>query len=98
MLVDDTSTAWADPRAGHPRPSSTGATRWSSRPPRPAPPCTVVFQRDVQPTGADYSGSVTVPGPGGEVPGTVAETAPGTLLWTPAAALAPGVYTLTVRR
>jgi hypothetical protein len=57
---------------------------------------TIVFQRDIQPTGADYAGSVSVTGPGGVVPGSTAETTPGTLVWTPAAALAPGSYTLTV--
>jgi hypothetical protein len=97
MLVDDTSTAWGEPGVPDthlavqywrdPLVVSTTAT---------ATAATIVFQRDIQPTGADYSGSVTVTGAGGAVPGTVAETAPGTLVWTPAAALAPGSYTLTV--
>jgi len=39
---------------------------------------------------------VTVAGPSGAVAGTVAETSPGTLSWTPAAALPAGAYTVTV--
>jgi hypothetical protein len=63
----------------------------------PAPGAvTVKFERDVQPTGADYSGSVTVTGPSGAVAGTVSESDPGTLVWTPSAAPAAGSYTVTV--
>jgi hypothetical protein len=32
---------------------------------------TVQFQRDIQPTGADYTGSVAVHGPSSDVPGTL---------------------------
>ena len=39
---------------------------------------TVKFQRDIQPVGADFAGSVAVAGQSG----TVAETDPGTLVWT----------------
>jgi hypothetical protein len=39
---------------------------------------------------------VAVAGPSGAVAGAVAETSPGTLRWTPAAALPAGAYTVTV--
>ncbi|MFI1993502.1 TIM-barrel domain-containing protein [Actinoplanes sp. NPDC020271] len=88
MLVDDTATTgpdihraiefWRDPLV-----VTTAAT---------ANAVTVTFERDIQPTGADYSGSVVVNG----VSGTVAETTPGTLVWTPASPLAAGTYTATV--
>jgi hypothetical protein len=58
---------------------------------------TVKFNRDVQPVGADYTGTVVVTGPTGDVvPGSVAETDPGTLVWTPATTPASGPYTITV--
>ncbi|MFI6074204.1 TIM-barrel domain-containing protein [Actinoplanes sp. NPDC051343] len=90
MLVDDTSTDpstpdihraiqfWRDPLV-----VSTAAA---------ANAVTVKFQRDIQPSGADYAGAVTVTGPAGAVSGTVAETDPGTLVWTPAAPLPAGSY------
>ncbi len=88
MLVDDTATSgpdihraiefWRDPLV-----VSTAAS---------AGAVTVTFERDIQPTGADYSGSVVVAG----VSGTVAETTPGTLVWTPASPLPAGTYTATV--
>ena len=75
MLVDDTSTQWGAPGVPDthlaiqywrdPLVVSTAATAAS---------VTVRFQRDIQPTGADYAGSVVVNGPGGAVSGTVAET------------------------
>jgi hypothetical protein len=91
MLVDDTDTNWGQGSDLHkaiqfwrdPLVVSTTAS---------ASAVTVKFQRDVQPTGADFSGSVTVAG----VSGTVAETDPGTLVWTPSAALPAGAYTGTV--
>ncbi|MBG0568362.1 DUF5110 domain-containing protein [Actinoplanes sp. NEAU-A11] len=97
MLVDDTSTAWDTPGV----PDTHLAVRYWRDPlvvatVATASAVTVTFQRDIQPTGADYTGSVTVTGPGGAVPGTVAEPAPGTLVWTPAAPLGAGSYTLTV--
>lgn len=98
MLVDDTSMAWDTPGV----PDTHLAVRYWRDPlvvsTAVAPGAvTVTFQRDIQPAGADYSGSVTVTGPGGAViAGTVTEPAPGTLVWTPAAALPAGAYTLTV--
>ncbi|WP_306207679.1 TIM-barrel domain-containing protein [Actinoplanes sp. RD1] len=97
MLVDDTATAWDDPDV----PDTHLAIQYWRDPlvvSAAATPTavTVRFQRDVQPTGADYSGSVTVTGPSGPLAGTVTEPAPGTLLWTPAAPLAPGAYPVTV--
>ncbi|MEU4215222.1 TIM-barrel domain-containing protein [Actinoplanes sp. NPDC026623] len=97
MLVDDTSTAWDEPGV----PDTHLAIQYWRDPlvvsaTATATAATIVFQRDIQPTGADYAGSVSVTGPGGAVPGSTAETTPGTLVWTPAAALAPGAYTLTV--
>jgi hypothetical protein len=94
MLVDDTSTDpstpdihkaiqyWRDPLVV----SSAGT----------AAAVTVKFERDIQPTGADYSGSVVVTGPSGAVTGTVAETDPGTLVFTPATPLPAGTYSGTV--
>jgi len=93
MLVDDTSTQWGVPGVpdNHlaiqywrdPVVVSTAAT---------ATTVTVKFQRDIQPVGADYAGSVVVAGQSG----TVAETDPGTLVWTAAAPLPAGTYTATV--
>jgi hypothetical protein len=98
MLVDDTSTAWGDPGVPDDRKApqfwrdplvvSTALTGGALR---------VTFERDVQPTGADWTGTVTVHGPAGDVPGTVAETDAGTLVWTPAAALPAGAYTGSVQ-
>jgi hypothetical protein len=104
MVVDDTGTQWGQPGVPDthqgiefwrdPLVVSTAPAGGSTG---PAPSAvTVKFERDVQPSGADYSGSVTVTGPSGAVPGTVAETDPGTLVWTPSAALAAGAYTVTV--
>jgi hypothetical protein len=106
MVIDDTSTAWDDASipdihkaiqfwrdplvvSTAPAAGSTGAA--------PAA-VTVRFQRDISPTGgaADYAGAVVVRGPGGDVAGTVAESTPGTLVWTPGAALPAGAYTVTV--
>ncbi|BCY09498.1 TIM-barrel domain-containing protein [Actinoplanes sp. L3-i22] len=93
MLVDDTATTWGDGPDLHkaiqfwrdPLVVSTSAS---------ASAVTVRFQRDVQPTGTDWSASITVTG----VAGTVAETEPGTLVWTPAASLPAGTYTATVNQ
>ncbi|GGK77961.1 hypothetical protein GCM10012284_09820 [Mangrovihabitans endophyticus] len=97
MLVDDTATAWDDASVPDihkaiqywrdPLVVSTATT---------ASAVTVRFQRDIQPAGADYASSVTVTGPSGTVPGAVAETEPGTLVWTPAATLPAGSYSATV--
>jgi hypothetical protein len=93
MLVDDTSTQWGTPGVPDdhlavqywrdPLVVSTAAT---------AAAVTVRFQRDIQPSAADYTGTVTVAGQ----TGTVAETTPGTLVWTPASPLPAGTYTATV--
>jgi hypothetical protein len=104
MLVVDTSTQWGVP--GVPDAhlaiqywrdplvvSTTPAAGSSGSAPAAI---TVTFQRDVQPSGADYSGAVVVGGPAGTVPGSVTETEPGTLAWTPAVALGAGAYTVTV--
>ncbi len=97
QLVNDTGTQWGQP--GVPD-NGQGIEFWRdplvvSTAATPAA-VTVKFERDVQPTGADYSGSITVTGPSGAVAGTVAETDPGTLVWTPSAALPAGSYTATV--
>ncbi|WP_067499403.1 TIM-barrel domain-containing protein [Actinoplanes sp. TFC3] len=96
MLVDDTSTAW-----GSGAPDIHLAIQYWRDPlvlsiAPGASAVTVTFQRDIQPTGVDYSGSVTVTGAAGPVAGTVAESTPGTLVFTPASPLVPGSYTLTV--
>jgi hypothetical protein len=104
MVVEDTSTAWDD----HSIPDIHKAVRYwrdavvaSTRPANgssgPAPAAvTVTFQTDVRPTGADFGNAVTVTRGGAVVAGSVAETSPGVLTWTPAAALAPGTYDVTV--
>ncbi|WP_239164107.1 TIM-barrel domain-containing protein [Actinoplanes palleronii] len=94
MLVDDTSTAWGSPGV----PDIHQAIRYWRDPlvvatTTTAGAVTVRFERDIQPTGADYAGSVAVTGPSGAVSGAVAETEPGTLVWTPAAPLPAGSYT-----
>ena len=104
MVVDDTSTQWGVP--GVPdthlaiqywRDPLVVSTTPASGSTGPAPASIgITFQRDIQPTGADYTGSVVVTGPAGAVAGTVAETDPGTLVWTPATALPAGTYTVTV--
>ncbi|MEV4703506.1 TIM-barrel domain-containing protein [Actinoplanes sp. NPDC049316] len=104
MVVDDTSTDWGVP--GVPdthlaiqywRDPLVVATTPAAGSSGPSPAAvTVRFQRDIQPSGADYSGAVRVEGPSGAVAGPVAETTPGTLTWTPAAALPAGGYTVTV--
>jgi hypothetical protein len=104
MLVDDTSTAWDDASSPDihkavrywrdPVVASTSPANGSSS---PAPAAvTVTFQTDVRPTGADFSGAVTVTRGGTAVAGSVAESSPGVLTWTPAASLAPGAYDVTV--
>ncbi|GAA2552963.1 hypothetical protein GCM10010435_24150 [Winogradskya consettensis] len=93
MLVDDTATTWDTP--GVPD-THLAVHYWRDPLVVTTTGTTVTFQRDIQPTGADYTGTVTVTGPGGAVPVTVAETDPGTLVWTPATPLPPGTYTLTV--
>jgi hypothetical protein len=97
MLVDDTATHWGEPGV----PDDHQAIQYWRDPvvvttTATAAAVTVKFQRDIQPAGADYAGSVVVTGPGGAVPGTVAETDPGTLVFTPAAALPAGSYSVTV--
>jgi hypothetical protein len=104
MVVDDTSTAWDDPSTPDihkavrywrdPVVVSTSPANGSSG---PAPATvTATFATDVRPTGADLSDAVTVTRGGTAVAGTVAETAPGVLTWTPAASLTPGAYEVTV--
>ena len=97
MLVDDTSTAWDD----HSIPDIHKAVRYwrdavvtSTSPANgssgPAPAAvTVTFRTDVTPTGADFGNAVTVTRGGAVVAGSVAETSPGVLTWTPGAAPAP---------
>jgi hypothetical protein len=97
MLVDDTSTDWGN--AG--TPDSHKAIQYWRDPlvvstAATANAVTAKFERDIQPTGADYTGAITVTGASGPVSGTVAETDPGTLVWTPAAPLPAGAYSGTV--
>jgi hypothetical protein len=95
MLVDDTSTAWDDPSIPDidkaPRlwrdPLVVSATGGAGG-------VTARFQRDIDPDGADFAAAVVVNG--GAATGTVVETEPGVLTWTPSAALAPGTYTVDV--
>jgi hypothetical protein len=104
MTVDDTSTAWSDASIpdNHKAPQywrdplvvstspADGAT--TSTPAAVA----VNFQRDIAPTAADYSGSVSVARSGTAIPGSVAEPTPGVLTWTPSASLPAGSYQVTV--
>jgi hypothetical protein len=97
MLVEDTATNWGAPGV----PDDHKAIQYWRDPvvvstALTGGALTIQFQRDIQPTGADYSGSVTVHGPSGDVAGTVAETTPGTLVWTPSSPLPAGSYTGTV--
>ena len=63
----------------------------------PAPAAlTIDFQRDITPAGTDYASSVTIRLGATAVAGTTAEPTPGVLTWTPAAALAPGTYQVTI--
>jgi hypothetical protein len=106
MVVDDTSTAWGQPGVPdthlaiqHWRDPTVVSTTPAAGSTGPAPAAvTVTFERDIEVTGAgtDYAGTVVVTGPAGVVPSTVAEPTPGTLVWTPAAALPAGAYTVTV--
>ena len=104
MLVDDTSTAWDDASI----PDIHKAVRYwrdpvvvstspadASTGPAPAA-VTVTFQTDVNPTGTDFSSAVTVTRDGSPVAGSVAETSPGVLTWTPASPPGPGTYQVTV--
>jgi hypothetical protein len=98
MLVDDTSTQWGVPGV----PDNHLAIQYWRDPlvvstSTAADAVTVRFQRDVQPTGADFGDSVVVSGVFGEVAGSVAETSPGVLVWTPTEALSPGTYNGVVR-
>jgi hypothetical protein len=97
MLVDDTSTDWGNAAT----PDSHKAIQYWRDPlvvstAAAANAVTVKFERDIQPTGTGYAGAVAVTGPSGAVSGTVAETDPGTLVWTPASALPAGSYSGTV--
>ena len=104
MLVDDTSTAWSDATipddhkapqfwrdplvvATTPADGSTGAA--------PAA-VTITFHGDIEPTGADYSESVTATLNNTAVAGTTTKTAPGVLTWQPTVPLPAGTYHLTV--
>jgi methionine-rich copper-binding protein CopC len=105
MVVDDTSTAWGtgvpDTHLAiqHWRDPLVVSTTPAAGSTGPAPAAvTVTFERDIEVTGGgtDYTGTVVVTGPSGAVAATVAEPTPGTLVWTPAAALPAGAYTVTV--
>jgi hypothetical protein len=96
MVVDDTSTAWGTGASDFhlaiqywrdPLVVSTSSS---------ATAVTVRFQRDIQPSGADFSTAVVVTGVFGPIAGTVAETTPGVLTWTPSETLPSGTYTGTV--
>jgi hypothetical protein len=104
MLVDDTSTAWDDPSTADihkavqywrdPLVVSTTPADGSTG---PAPAAvTAAFERDITPAGSDYAGSVTVQRSGTPVAGSTVESSPGVLTWTPAAALGPGTYQVTI--
>ena len=98
MVVDDTSTQWGVPGV----PDDHLAIQYWRDPlvvstTAAATAITVRFQRDVQPaTGTGFAGTVVVNGVFGPVAGTVAETSPGTLVFTPSEALPPGTYGATV--
>jgi hypothetical protein len=104
MTVDDTSTAWSDTSIpdNHKAPrywrdplvvSTTPANGATTAAPSAV---TINFQRDIAATTADYSGSVTVAHGGTAIQGTVAESTPGVLTWTPSTTLPSGSYQVTV--
>jgi hypothetical protein len=104
MLVDDTSTAWDDsttpdlhkaPRAWRDPVVVSTTPDAGSAGPAPAA-VTVRFQRDVDPAAQDFAGSVAVSAGGTAVAGTVRESTPGVLTWTPAAPLPAGTYAVEV--
>jgi hypothetical protein len=104
MLVDDTSTAWNDPSipdihkaVQYWRDPLVVSTTPANGTTGPAPASlTIDFQRDITPAGTDYANSVTLRLGATAVAGTTAEPTPGVLTWTPAAALAPGTYQVTI--
>ena len=103
QLVDNTATDW-----GNGADSDKAVQYWrdplvsSTTPPDGyvgAAPTEVVvnFARDIQPLeGGDFSGSVVVTLGANVISGTVSAPDALSLVWTPDAALAPGVYTVTV--
>ena len=103
QLVDNTATDW-----GNGADSDKAVQYWrdplvsSTTPPDGyvgAAPTEVVvnFSRDIQPLeGGDFSGSVVVTLGANVISGTVSAPDTLSLVWTPDAALAPGVYTVTV--
>lgn len=56
----------------------------------------IAFARDITAPAAGYAGTVQVRRNGTDVTGTVAETEPGTLVFTPAASLGSGTYDVRV--
>ncbi len=102
QLVDDTATDWGSGSDDHkavqfwrdPLVLSTTPASGSSG---SAPASVVVtFERDIQPDGVDYSSSVVVKLGASTIAGSVVESAPGVLTWTPATSLAAGAYEVTV--
>jgi hypothetical protein len=93
MVVDDTSTEWGVPGV----PDNHLAVQYWRDPlvvstGTGAAAVTVRFQRDVQPSGPDFADAVVVSSLLGPIAGTVTETSPGVLTWTPSEALPPGTY------
>ena len=96
QLVDDTSTDWDNAAI----PDGDKAVRYWRDPlvmsaSGDSSGAVITFERDIQPSGADFANAVSVTH-GGTVAGSVAETSPGVLTWTPAASLAAGTYSVTV--
>ena len=105
MVVDDTSTNWDDPSVPDDhkaipywRDPLVASTAPADGGTVTAPAAvTVHFARDVTPlAGAGFDQSVAVTRDGTAVSGTVAETVPGELTWTPSAPLGAGTYRVTV--
>jgi len=99
QLIDDTSTAWDDATI----PDGDKGVRYWRDPlvtsaSGDAGGVTVTFERNVQPSsGTEFTGAIVVTSGGSTVAGSVAETSPGVLTWTPATApLARGTYEATV--
>jgi len=104
---DDSSRGGSSSRSGRSSRSqsgtgSGGAPHVVATTPRggssgPAPSVVmIIFDADVQPTGADYGTSVTVRRAGADVRGTVSYSGLNALVWTPEAALTAGLYTVRV--
>ena len=99
QLVDNTSTDWAGPGVDDDKAVQYWRDPLVKKVTGSASSVSVAFERNVMPTGADYSTSVVVTAGSSPVAGSVAPSSGSvaTLTWTPSAPLASGIYTVTVQ-